>query len=70
MQKGALGEFLDNRDKLWKAYAYTKTSRAGHDIPMLKTGNTEVTDEREKVDLLLGSFFLYLQNQWIERALR
>jgi hypothetical protein len=50
-------EFLDNRDNMWKAYAYTKTSRASHDTPVLKAGNTEVTDEREKADLLLRSFF-------------
>lgn len=50
-------EFLDNRDKIWKAYAYTKTSRASHGITVLKAGNTEVTDEREKADLLFTSFF-------------
>jgi hypothetical protein len=50
-------EFLDNRDNIWKAYAYTKASRASHGVPVLKMGDTEATDEREKADLLLTSFF-------------
>ncbi|KAL1581903.1 hypothetical protein WHR41_09480 [Cladosporium halotolerans] len=50
-------EFLDNRENIWKAYAYTKTSRASHGIPVLKVGDIEVTDDREKADLLLTSFF-------------
>jgi hypothetical protein len=50
-------EFLDNRENIWKAYAYTKTSRASHGIPALKVGDTEVTDDKEKADLLLNSFF-------------
>jgi len=50
-------EFLDNRYNIWKAYAHTKTSRASHGIPVLKAGDTEVTDEREKADLLLTTFF-------------
>jgi hypothetical protein len=50
-------EFLDNRENIWKAYAYTKTSRASHGIPMLRVGDTEVTNDREKADLLLSTFF-------------
>jgi hypothetical protein len=50
-------EFLDNRENIWKAYAYTKTSRTNHGIPVLKVGDTEVTDDKEKADLLLNSFF-------------
>jgi len=50
-------EFLDNRDNIWKAYAYTKASYAGHGIPVLKVGDAEVTEEREKADFLLSSFF-------------
>jgi hypothetical protein len=50
-------EFLDNRENIWKAYAYTKTSRASHGIPVLRVGDTEVTDDREKAELLLNSFF-------------
>ena len=50
-------EFLDNRDNIWKAYAYTKASRASHGVPVLKAGGTEATDDREKADLLLSSFF-------------
>jgi len=44
-------EFLDRRDNIWKAYAYTKTSHASHGILVLKAADTEVTDEREKADL-------------------
>lgn len=50
-------KFLDNRDNIWKAYAYTKASRASHGVPVLKMGDTEVTDDREKADLILSSFF-------------
>jgi hypothetical protein len=50
-------EFLDNRENIWKAYAYTKTSRASHGIPVLKVGDSEVTDDKEKADFLLNSFF-------------
>ena len=50
-------EFLDNRENIWKAYAYTKASRAGYGIPVLKFEDAEVTEEREKADLLLSSFF-------------
>jgi len=50
-------EFLDNRDNIWKACAYTKASRASHGVPVLEAGDTKVTDEREKADLLLTSFF-------------
>jgi hypothetical protein len=50
-------EFLDNRENIWKAYAYTKTSRTSHGIPVLKVGDTEVTDDKEMADLLLNSFF-------------
>lgn len=31
--------------------------RAGHGIPVLKVGDAEVTEEREKADLLLSFFF-------------
>jgi hypothetical protein len=50
-------EFLDNRENIWKAYAYTKTGRASHGIPPLEDKGTEVTGDREKADLLLTSFF-------------
>lgn len=50
-------EFLNNRDNIWKAYAYTKVSRASHGIPVLKAGETEVTEDREKASFLLESFF-------------
>ena len=50
-------EFLDNCDNIWKAYAYTKAGRASHGIHVLKVGDMEVTDDREKADLLLSSFF-------------
>jgi hypothetical protein len=33
-------EFLDNRENIWKVYAYTKTSRTSHGIPVLKVGDT------------------------------
>jgi hypothetical protein len=39
------------------AYAYTKASRASQGILVLKAGDTEVTDDKEKADLLLNSFF-------------
>jgi hypothetical protein len=48
---------LDARDNIWKAYAYTETSRASHGILVLKAGNTKVTDERQEADLLLASIF-------------
>jgi hypothetical protein len=38
-------EFSNNRDNIWKAYAYTKISRAGHGIPVLEVGDAEVTEE-------------------------
>ena len=50
-------KFSDNRDNIWKAYAYTKASRAGYGIPVLNFEVAEVTEEREKADLLLSSFF-------------
>lgn len=50
-------DFFDNRDNIWKAYAYTKTSRTNHGIPVLTAGTTEVIDDREKASLLLDSFF-------------
>lgn len=50
-------EFLDNRDNIWKAYVYTKASRTSYGVPVLKAGGTEATDDREKADLLLSSFF-------------
>jgi hypothetical protein len=49
--------FLDDRDNIWKAYAYTKTGRVSHGIPVLKVGGTEVTDDKEKTGILLNSFF-------------
>jgi hypothetical protein len=48
---------LDARDNIWKAYAYTETSRGSHGILVLKAGNTKVTEERQEADLLLASFF-------------
>jgi hypothetical protein len=33
-------EFLDNRENIWKVYAYTKTSRTSHGIPVLKVEDT------------------------------
>lgn len=50
-------EFLDNRDNIWKAYAYTKAVKTSHGIPVLKVRGTEVMDDRQKADLLLTSFF-------------
>jgi hypothetical protein len=50
-------EFLDSRDNIRKACVYTKTRRASQCIPVSKVGDTEVTDDREKADLLLNSFF-------------
>jgi hypothetical protein len=49
--------FLDDRDNIWKAYAYTKTGRASHGIPVVKVGDTEVTDDKKEAGLLLDSFF-------------
>jgi hypothetical protein len=50
-------EFLDNSDNIWKAYAYTKAGRASHGIPVVKVGDTEVTDDKKEAGLLLDSFF-------------
>jgi hypothetical protein len=50
-------QFLDNRENLWKACAYTKTSRASHGIPVLRARDTELMDDREKAEPLLNSFF-------------
>lgn len=50
-------EFLDERDNTWKAYAFTKASKAGNGIPALRGTDAEVTDDRWKADFLLTSFF-------------
>jgi hypothetical protein len=54
-------EISDTRENIWKAYAYTKTSRTNHGIPTLKVRDSETTYKKEKVDLLLNSFFPVLQ---------
>lgn len=46
-------DFLDNRENIWKAYAYTKTSGSNHGIQLLEVEGTEVTGDGEKADLLL-----------------
>lgn len=50
-------DFLDNCDNIWKAYTYTKSTCTSLGIPVLKTRDTEMTDERQKADLLLTAFF-------------
>lgn len=39
-------DFLDDRDNIWKAYAYSKAAKVTHGIPMLRHGDAQVTDDR------------------------
>jgi hypothetical protein len=50
-------EFPYNRENIWKACVYPKTSRTGYDIPVLKVRDAKVTEEREKAGFLISIFF-------------
>lgn len=61
-------EFLDDRNNLWKAYAFTKTTKNGDGISVLRERTAKLTEGKQNDTRVLLTLFFPIPPQPVGRG--